>query len=94
VATLHHHPQETDAARAARVEQAQRAHDERTRRSRLRLSLILALVYLAASGLFAWWAADSLTDHQWFLDILSGVSMVLFLVEAFRALTLWRRGRR
>jgi hypothetical protein len=94
VATLHHpQVQETDEARVARVAEARRAHDERARRSRLRLSLILALVYLAASGLFAWWAADSITDHQWFLDILSGVSMVLFLVEAFRAFTLWRRGR-
>jgi hypothetical protein len=79
--------------RAARVEEARRAHDERVRRSRLRRSLLLATAFLAASGLFAWWAADSLTDHQWFLDILSGVSMVLFLVEAFRAFTLWRRGR-
>jgi hypothetical protein len=93
VTTLHRHPQETDEARAARVEEARRAHDERVRRSRLRRSLLLATVFLAASGLFAWWAADSLTDHQWFLDILSGVSMVLFLVEAFRAFTLWRRGR-
>ena len=94
MSTLHRHPQETDEARAARVEEAWRVHDERVRRSRLRLALILAAVFLAASGLFAWWAADSLTDHQWFLDILSGVSMVLFLVEAFRAFTLWRAGRR
>lgn len=80
--TLHERPQDTAQARA-----------EKEDRSRLHLALILAPVFLIASGLFAWWAADSITDHQWVLDILSGISMVLFLVEAVRAFTLWRRTR-
>jgi hypothetical protein len=54
----------------------------------------MAPLFLIASGLLAWWASDSITDHQWGLDILSGVCALLFVVMTVRAIIFWRRARR
>lgn len=81
--TLHDRPAETEQ------ERARPAHDPR-----LRMSLIRAPLYLIASGLLAWWASDSITDHQWVLEILAGISALLFVIHAVRAFGIWRREHR
>jgi hypothetical protein len=83
VTTLHKPPAETGQVRAAPA-----------RDPRIRVSLVLAPLYLIITGLLAWWASNSFTDHMWTLEVLAGVFAVLFVKHAARAFTLWRRARR
>ncbi|MFI0898693.1 hypothetical protein [Streptomyces sp. NPDC020983] len=65
----------------------------RPRDPRLRTALILAPLYLITSALLAWWASDSITDHKWFLEVLAGVALLLFVVEVVRGYKAWHRSR-
>ncbi|NJP43160.1 hypothetical protein [Actinacidiphila epipremni] len=84
--TLHKRPADTEHQR--------RPAPSPTRDPRVRFAATMAPLFLIASGLLAWWASDSITDHQWGLDILSGVCALLFVVMTVRAIIFWRRARR
>ncbi|WP_031524828.1 hypothetical protein [Streptomyces sp. NRRL F-5123] len=65
----------------------------RARDPRVRMALIMAPLYLITSALLAWWASDSITDHKWFLEILAGVALLLFVISVVRGAVAWRRSR-
>lgn len=65
----------------------------RRRDPRVRMALIMAPLYLITSALLAWWASDSITDHKWFLEILAGVALLLFVIHVVRGYAAWRRSR-